>query len=67
LAISADGSAASANIAVAFHELAEQVLSVTYHYTDITMVEVQLHDSQRLLVFNDLFIGRTNHADHGRE
>lgn len=40
----------------------EAVLAGNYTYTDITMAEVKLNDGQRLLAFNDLFIGPVNHG-----
>ncbi|TAF64945.1 MAG: sugar kinase [Cytophagales bacterium] len=40
----------------------QQVLNQKHIYTLITMAEVQMNDGQRLLAFNDFFIGPTSHT-----
>ncbi|KJU85370.1 sugar kinase [Candidatus Magnetobacterium bavaricum] len=33
-----------------------------YHFRDVTMAEAKLNDGQRLLAFNDLFVGAASHV-----
>lgn len=40
----------------------DQVLEGTHHKAQITMAEAKLNDGQRLLAFNDLFIGPSSHT-----
>jgi NAD kinase len=40
----------------------EQVISGTYAYRDAALAEARLNDGQRLLAFNDLFIGISDHT-----
>ncbi|MEM7370085.1 MAG: sugar kinase [Bacteroidota bacterium] len=40
----------------------EQVLDGVHHCSQITMAEAKLNDGQRLLAFNDLFIGPSSHT-----
>lgn len=39
-----------------------QVLEERYDYKEVTMAEAKLNDGQRLLAFNDLFIGPSTHV-----
>lgn len=39
----------------------QNVLSGKYQYNNVTMAEAKLSDGQRLLAFNDFFIGPTSH------
>jgi NAD kinase len=39
----------------------EQVLMERYNYQQVSMAEAELNDGQRLLAFNDLFIGPSSH------
>lgn len=40
----------------------ESVLSGNYNYEEVTMAEVELNDGQKLLAFNDFFIGPSSHT-----
>jgi NAD kinase len=40
----------------------ESVLSGKYNYEEVTMAETELNDGQKLLAFNDFFIGPTSHT-----
>lgn len=40
----------------------QQVLSGKYNYEDVTMAETELNDGQKLLAFNDFFIGPSSHT-----
>jgi len=40
----------------------EQVISGTYAHRDASLAEARLNDGQRLLAFNDLFIGVSDHT-----
>lgn len=40
----------------------ERVLRNTYDYKNVTMAEAVLNDGQRLLAFNDIFIGPSTHV-----
>lgn len=39
----------------------ERVLSGKYNYEEVTMAETELNDGQKLLAFNDFFIGPSSH------
>lgn len=43
------------------NEVVEQVLKGNYEAKNVTMAEAKLNDGQRLLAFNDLFIGPQTH------
>jgi NAD kinase len=45
-----------------FLEGIESVLASQQHYQTVTFAEVKLNDGQRLLAFNDLFIGPSSHV-----
>ncbi len=40
----------------------DQVISGNYNFTNVTLAEAKLNDGQRLLAFNDLFIGVSKHS-----
>ncbi len=40
----------------------QQVLSGEYNYEEVTMAETELNDGQKLLAFNDFFIGPSSHT-----
>jgi NAD kinase len=40
----------------------EEVLSGNYHFESVSMAEVILNDGQKLLAFNDLFVGPSTHS-----
>jgi len=40
----------------------ENVLSGNYNYEEVTMAETELNDGQKLLAFNDFFIGPSSHT-----
>jgi len=40
----------------------ENVLSGKYNYEEVTMAETELNDGQKLLAFNDIFIGPSSHT-----
>lgn len=40
----------------------QRVLESKYAARDVTLAEVTLNDTQRLLAFNDIFVGRNSHA-----
>ena len=40
----------------------QQVLSGKYNYEEVTMAETELNDGQKLLAFNDFFIGPLSHT-----
>jgi len=40
----------------------ENVLAENYHFDLVTMAETELNDGQKLLAFNDFFIGPTSHV-----
>lgn len=45
-----------------FEHILRNVLQNNYNYKTVTMAEVRLNDGQRLLAFNDFFIGPTSHT-----
>ena len=44
-----------------FMRQVDKVISGNYNYKEVTMAEAKLNDGQRLLAFNDLFIGPKTH------
>ena len=44
-----------------FESAIEKVLSNRYQFKEVTMAEAKLSDGQRLLAFNDFYIGPTSH------
>jgi len=47
---------------VNFMQAVNNVLNGTYNYKMVTMAETELNDGQRLLAFNDFFIGPSSHT-----
>jgi NAD kinase len=45
-----------------FEHAIENVLSNRYQYKEVTMAEAKMNDGQRLLAFNDFYIGPTSHV-----
>lgn len=45
-----------------FEKAIENVLNNRYRYKEVTMAEAKLSDGQRLLAFNDFYIGPTSHV-----
>ncbi|MAT13866.1 MAG: hypothetical protein CMJ46_01190 [Planctomyces sp.] len=43
-------------------QVVQRVIKGTYRTRDITLAEVQLQDDQRLLAFNDFYIGASSHV-----
>lgn len=45
-----------------FEKAIENVLNNRYHFKEVTMAEAKLSDGQRLLAFNDFYVGPSSHV-----